>query len=232
MGTSAHNLTRAHHACRNVNCLYPSRVEVYTRSDMAECKDRFKDLYLNNFILAQKRVAHQRLDRLELNKNQRALFARGVAPMMDVKDDQNGVVQACISYAGAIGVMAIDSVIMVYFSTSFSSFYPTSNLPSFFSQAYNSRIMKTRHKNSSYWYKDNKHRLHCPQDGHPQDNLTTSTYCLFNYWILKGHVKLLNSPLCHQLVDKLMLRNHVLDLSKENEFQPKAVKVALLTRWR
>ena len=34
-----------------------SRLEVYTQSDMAKCEDEFKDLFLNDFILAQKRVA-------------------------------------------------------------------------------------------------------------------------------------------------------------------------------
>ena len=37
---------------------------------------------------------------------------------------------------------------------------------------------KTRHKKTSYWYKDNKHRLHCTQDRSPQDGLTASSYRL------------------------------------------------------
>ena len=72
MGTKAHNLTRVYHAHCDCSCLYLSHVEVYTWSDIADCKDEFEDLFLNNFILAQKRVAHRSLDRLELNKNQRA----------------------------------------------------------------------------------------------------------------------------------------------------------------
>ena len=77
---------------------------------MANCEDEFEDLFLNNFILAQKRVARQRLERLELNKNQRALLARGVSCMMDVKDDKNGVIKACVGYAGAVRVMVIDEM--------------------------------------------------------------------------------------------------------------------------
>ena len=76
LGTGAHNLTRVHHARRDACCPYPSQVEVYTQSDMADCEDEFEDLFLNDFILAQKRVACRCLDRLELNKNQRALLAR------------------------------------------------------------------------------------------------------------------------------------------------------------
>ena len=30
--------------------------------------------------------------------------------MMDVKDEKNGVVEACVSYAGAIRVMVIDEM--------------------------------------------------------------------------------------------------------------------------
>ena len=77
---------------------------------MADCEDEFKDLFLNNFILAQKRVAHRCLERLELSKNQRALLARGVSCMMDVEYEKNGVVEACVGYAGAIGVMVIDKM--------------------------------------------------------------------------------------------------------------------------
>ena len=85
-------------------------MEVYAQSDIADCEDEFKDLFLNNFILAQKRVACRRLERLELNKNRRALLARGVSCMMDIKDGKNGVIKACVGYAGAVGVMVIDEM--------------------------------------------------------------------------------------------------------------------------
>ena len=110
MGTGAHNLTKVHHAHRDMCCPYPLRVEVYTQSDMANCEDEFKDLFLNNFILAQKRIVCHHLDRLELNKNQRALLARGVSCMTDIEDEKNGVIEACVSYAGAVRVMVIDEM--------------------------------------------------------------------------------------------------------------------------
>ena len=110
LGTGAHNLTRVHHACRDACHPYPSRVGVYTRSDMANCEDEFEDLFLNDFILAQKRVACRRLERLELNKNWRALLARGVSCMMDIEDEKNGVVEVCVGYASAIRVMVIDEM--------------------------------------------------------------------------------------------------------------------------
>ena len=74
-------------------------------------------------------------------------------------------------------VTAIYSVIAVYFCTYFSTFL--SNFKTFFHST-RSRVTnnKTRHKTSSYWYKDNKHRLHCTQDGFLQDGLTASFYHL------------------------------------------------------
>ena len=77
---------------------------------MAKCEDEFEDLFLNNFILAQKRLACRRLERLELNKNRRALLARGVSCMMDVEDEKNGVIKVCVGYAGAVRVMVIDKM--------------------------------------------------------------------------------------------------------------------------
>ena len=102
----------------------------------------------------------------------------------------------------------------------FHHFYPTLNLLSFISHVHDSRITKTRHKISSYWYKNNKHRLHCTQDGLPQDGLTASSYHLVtDHWTLsKGHVVLLDPSLCHQLVDQPMLLNHILDLKGFSQF--------------
>ena len=70
------------------------------------------------------------------------------------------------------------SVIAVISARIFHHVYPTSK-PSLFHFT-RSRLanIKTRHKITSYWYKDNKHRLHCTQDGSPQDDLTASSYRL------------------------------------------------------
>ena len=110
MGMGAHNLTNVCWVCHDVTCPYPSCVEVYTLSNMADCEDEFKDLVLNDCILAQRRVACQCLDRLELSKNQRALLARGVACMMDVDDNKNSIVEVCVGYASAVRVMVIDEM--------------------------------------------------------------------------------------------------------------------------
>ena len=114
-----------------------------------------------------------------------------------------------------VGLPCHHSLFLHIFSPFLSNFKP-----SFFhftcSQFTNN---KTRHKTSSYWYKDNKHRLHCTQDGLPQDSLTASSYHLItDQWTLKGHVVLLDSPLCHQLVDQPMLVNHILDLTGFYQF--------------
>ena len=53
---------------------------------------------------------------------------------------------------------------------------------------------------------------YCTQDRHHIRWTTASTCNLFyNPWILKSHVKLLQSPICHQLINPLLFVNNVLD---------------------
>ena len=112
-------------------------------------------------------------------------------------------------------VLKLVFVIAVYFSMYFSPFLSNFK-PSFFHFT-RSRLMNNQDKTQDIivLVQDNKHRLHCTQDGLPQDGLTASSYRLLNHRIIKGHIELLDSPLHHQLVDKLMLGNHILDLSRD-----------------
>ena len=100
----------------------------------------------------------------------------------------------------------------------FYHFYPTLK-PSFFYFT-RSRFTnnKTRHKTSLYWYKNNKHRLHCTQDDLPQDGLTASSYRLLDHQTIEGHVVLLDSPFRDQIVNQSMLVNHILDLTGFYQF--------------
>ena len=65
---------------------------------------------------------------------------------------------------------------------------------------------------------DNGHRLHCTQDGLPQDGLTASYYHLLDHRAIEGHVELFDSPLSHQLIDPAMLLDHILDLTGFYQF--------------
>ena len=109
-------------------------------------------------------------------------------------------------------------VIAVYFCTYFLPFL--SNFKTFFLSFFH---MLTTHE-----YQDTRHhcigtrnkpRLHCTQDGLPQDGLTASFYRLvMNHRTIKGHVELLDSPLSHQFIDPTMLLDHVLDLTGFYQF--------------
>ena len=101
----------------------------------------------------------------------------------------------------------------------FHLFIQLQNLLYFFSHAHDTRTQDKIQENIVLVQR-NKHRLHCTQDGLPQDGLTASSYRLIlNHRTLgKGHVILLNPPLCNQLVDQAMLLNHALDLTGYSQF--------------
>ena len=100
----------------------------------------------------------------------------------------------------------------------FHHFYPTFK-PSFFYFTH-SQLKNNQDKTQDIIVlaQDNKHRLHRTQDRRYQDGLTASFYRLLDYWTIEGHVKLLDSPLSHQLVDPSMLLHHILDLTGFYQF--------------
>ena len=124
------------------------------------------------------------------------------------------------------------NVIVVYFSTYFSPFLSNFK-PSFFTFTC-SQFTNNEDKTQEIivLVQRQEARLHCTQDGHPSRWFTASSTCLFNNpRTLKGHVKFLNCPIRHHLVDHSVLLNHVLDLSKESIVTPKGYN-GFLTNWR
>ena len=81
MRESSHNWDRFPCVRDNPTCPYPSYEEVYIRSDN-HCLDldEFQDLGLNDFLVAQRRVARQKLERLQLTPHQGSLFSWGIQP--------------------------------------------------------------------------------------------------------------------------------------------------------
>ena len=114
----------------------------------------------------------------------------------------------------------LKDVIAVYFCTYFSPFYPTSTPSLFHFHTLTNHEHQDKTPENIVLVQRNKHRLHCTQDGLPQDGLTASSYCLIldHRTLDKGHVVLLNPPLCNQLVDQAMLLNHALDLTGYSQF--------------
>ena len=71
----------------------------------------FGDLFLNDFILAQKRVARRSMGSIVMCSNLKALLERGVQHQMDEAEGRSplqAVVETCIGYAGAVGVGLAD----------------------------------------------------------------------------------------------------------------------------
>ena len=81
MRASLHNRDRFSSAGDDLSRPYPSYEDVYLRSNMSNPgSDEFQDLGLNDFLVAQRRVARQKLGRLQLTPYQGSLFSRGVQP--------------------------------------------------------------------------------------------------------------------------------------------------------
>ncbi len=76
-------------------------------------------LDLHDLISAGKRVSRKKLDRLELTNYQAGLLSRGVQVTMDRREPYNRVVEACVGYAGAVGVTAFDELATVNEKVSF-----------------------------------------------------------------------------------------------------------------
>ena len=114
---------------------------------------------------------------------------------------------------------------MAYFCMYFSSFLSNFK-PSFF---HFTRSRSTNNEDKTQdiivLVQDNKHRLHCIQDGLPQDSFTASSYRLLDRRTLEGHVVLLDPSFCHQIVDQLMLVNHILDLTGFYQFHYEAGRI-------
>ena len=89
-----------------------------------------------------------------------------------------GVIMSGVLFISLFISLHLLLVIAVYFCTYFLPFYPTLK-PSFFhftcSQHTNN---KTKQQDIIVLVQRNKHRLHCTQDGLPQDGLTASSYRL------------------------------------------------------
>ena len=81
MRASLHNRDHFPSARDDLSRPYPSYEDVYLRSNTSNPgSDEFQDLGLNDFLVAQRQVARQKLERLQLTPYQGSLFSRGVQP--------------------------------------------------------------------------------------------------------------------------------------------------------
>ena len=84
---------------------------MYIRSDTHQPDlDEFSDLGLNDFLVAQRQVARQKLERLQLTPHQGSLFSRGVQPHWEQRKPYNAVLEASMGYAASCSVVVMDEV--------------------------------------------------------------------------------------------------------------------------
>ena len=112
MRVSLHNRDRFSSARDDLSRPYPSYEDVYLRSNMSNPgSDEFQDLGLNDFLVAQRRVARRKLEHLQLTPYQGSLFSRGVQPHWEQREPYNAVLEASIGYAASCGIVVMDEVV-------------------------------------------------------------------------------------------------------------------------
>ena len=97
-------------ARNNSGAPYPYYQDVYAHSVDVAGSDGFPDLDLQDFLVATRCVGRRCLARLRLMDHNSELLSQGLQARMDDREDHNPVVEACLGYAGSVGVMAMDAV--------------------------------------------------------------------------------------------------------------------------
>ena len=107
---ASYNQRRSSTARNNSGVPYPYYQDVYARSVDPAGDNGFPDLDLQDFLVATRRVGRRRMARLRMTDHNSKLLSRGLQARMDDQEDRNPVVEACLGYAGAVGVMAMDAL--------------------------------------------------------------------------------------------------------------------------
>src|SRR5258708_889820 len=112
---SSYNLDCFQVARNDATRPYPSETDVYRRSTIHNPDDdRFFDLGLRNFLVANRRVSRRRLDRLSLTPHQFGLLSRGAQHALDPREPYNMVLEASLGYTASCSVAAFNEVTSVY----------------------------------------------------------------------------------------------------------------------
>src|SRR5258708_29355763 len=112
---SSFNLDRFQVARNDATRPYPSESDVYRRSNIHNPDDNgFFDLGLRDFLVANRRVARRRLNRLSVTPYQSGLLSRGAQHTLDTREPFNAVLEASLGYTASCSVAAFDEVVSVY----------------------------------------------------------------------------------------------------------------------
>src|ERR1700753_2559516 len=84
--------------------------DVYARSIDPAGDNGFPDLNLQDFLVATCHVGCQRISCLRMMGHNSELLSRGLQARIDDQEDCNPVVEACLGYAGSVGVMVMDAL--------------------------------------------------------------------------------------------------------------------------
>ena len=111
MRSSTHNWDGFTSARDNLTRPYPHYKDIYAWSSLSDIHDKeFADLGLNNFLVAQRRVARRKLEHLQLTPHQGSLLSRGVQPHWEQREPYNAVLEASIGYTASCGIVVMDEV--------------------------------------------------------------------------------------------------------------------------
>src|SRR5258708_21920614 len=112
---SSFNLDRFPVARNDATRPYPSEIDVYRRSNTHNPDDDgFFDLGLRDFLVANRRVAHRRLDRLSVTPYQSGLLSRGAQHRLESREPYNMVLEAALGYTASCSIAAFDEVASVF----------------------------------------------------------------------------------------------------------------------
>ena len=111
MRSSTHNQDGFTSARDNLTCPYPHYKDIYAHSSSHDIHDEeFTDLGLNDFLVAQRRVARQKLEHLQRTPHQGSHLSRGVQPHWEQWEPHNAVLKASIGYTASCGIVVMDEV--------------------------------------------------------------------------------------------------------------------------
>ena len=111
MRASLHNRDCFSSARDDLSHPYPSYEDVYLCSNTSNPgSDEFQDLGLNDFLVAQRRVARRKLECLQLTPYQGSLLSQGVQPQWEQREPYNMVLEASLRYAASCSVVVMDEL--------------------------------------------------------------------------------------------------------------------------
>src|SRR5882762_3039488 len=97
----------------SASSMFDERLMIYRCAQSNTEGDRFDDLRLNNLVTSTKVTARRRLRHLRMDPTLHSLLERGTKHEMESgepSDQYRGTVEACIGYAGAVGMMVVDEI--------------------------------------------------------------------------------------------------------------------------